>query len=48
MVMTVFSFVGILYDDMEEKYQPDERNNNRFDHVALLCCLRLLKGLLLV
>jgi len=36
MVMTVFSFVGILYDDMEEKYQPDERNNNRFDHVPLL------------
>ena len=48
MVSSVMLSVGILDDDKEKKNQPDECNDNRFDHVLLLCCLRLLNGLRLV
>ena len=40
MVSSVVLSVGIVDDDKEKKNQPDEWNNNRFDHVPLLCCLR--------
>ena len=39
MVCAVFLLIGIVDNDKKVKNQPDEWNNNRFNHDPLPCCL---------
>ena len=39
MVCAAFLLIGIVDNDKKVKNQPDERNNNRFNHDPLPCCL---------
>ena len=39
MVCAVFLLIGVVDNDKKVKNQPDEWNNNRFNHDPLPCCL---------